>query len=895
MLDHAPRAATLSPETRALLEARVASGRHGDADAVVRAALAALDREEEARRDPLDAGLLTGLFQSRVMGFSIFDLETGRTVAINDYALELAGVSRDDFESGRWDWRQATLPEHLERDLAAVAQIRAQGWCEPFEKEWIAPGGERVPLRIAGARIPGEPPRAVAYLQDLRGQRAAEEALRRSEERLELAVEAHRIGIFDWDIPGGTIVWSDEEKRIFGVGAGAFGGTIADWGDRVLPEDRVRMERDMASAMARRDTQMNFAFRIRRPDGAVRHLEGSGRFLYAVDGEPLRMVGVNIDVTERVEAEEALRESRSLLQTLFEAAPLHTGVVADRGDDLVYLLTNRATDIVLGAAEGGLAGRSLADIGMTPDEVAGWLATVRRCHEGSGPLTLEFELKQGGVTVSWFIGTFAPLPPGPDGRQRTSFVAIDIGDQKRVTEALRESEARLRSVADNLPNGLIYQAERDPDGTLRFTYLSGSVERLHGVTAEAATADFRALDDQVLPEFRPLLDAVRSHVAENGLTMDVEIPMRLPSGEVRWFRRTSAPRTLPTGGQVWDGVEIDVTERRLATEAARARTAELETVLATVPAAVWFTYDPAVRHVVRNRYATRLMGMDPDSQASFGSAGIPHIRLRRAGVDVPPGEMPLQRAMRGESIVEEEYDFVFSDGRVNTLLSSAAPIRDGEGRVIGAVSVGLDISERKRSEEQRTLLIHELNHRVKNTLATVQAIAGQSLRAAASPEAARETFTARLVALAAAHDVLTRESWEGADLLDVVTAALEPHRAEGQGRFDLSGPPVRLTPAMALSIAMALHELATNAAKYGALSGEAGRVAVAWQVEDDVLTLAWRESGGPLVERPSRRGFGTRLIERGLASELKGEVQLRYEPTGVVCLMTAPLTAAQAG
>jgi two-component sensor histidine kinase len=239
--------------------------------------------------------------------------------------------------------------------------------------------------------------------------------------------------------------------------------------------------------------------------------------------------------------------------------------------------------------------------------------------------------------------------------------------------------------------------------------------------------------------------------------------------------------------------------------------------------------------------------------------------------------------------VEEEYDFVFSDGRVHTLLSSAAPLRDEAGRIVGAVSVGLDISERKRAEEQRTLLIHELNHRVKNTLATVQAVAAQSLRNAASPEAARDTFTARLMALAKAHDVLTRESWEGADLHDVVTGAVAPYRTGGRDRFDLSGPPVRLQPSTALAIAMALHELATNAAKYGALSGEGGRVGIAWGLEDGRLRLEWREGGGPPVAPPSRRGFGTRLIERGLAAELEGEVHLAFEPAGVVCTMTASL------
>jgi PAS domain S-box-containing protein len=760
MLDPSTCDDQIAPDTRQLIAERLARGGYAGADDLLRSALAALSREEQRRQEPSDE-VLRSVFQSRVMGFAILDLASGRTLSINDYALTLAGTTREAFERGAWDWNRITPDEQIPRDVEALAQVRARGWCDPYEKDWLDPQGRRVPVRISGAALPGSPPRAVIYIEDMR---------------------PHHI------------------------------------------------------------------------------------------------------------ADAALRESRLLFRSLFEAAPLHAGVVERRGDDLVYLFTNRATADLLGFAEGALDGRALRDVGLTDAESDAWRDLMDRCHADGRPMTLEFEFTMGGRSVGWFLGTFTPLPSGAGGHPRTSFVAIAITEQKRTTQALRESEARLRSVTDNLPNGLIYQAERDPDGTLRFTYLSGAVERLHGVTAEAAIADFALLDSQVLEEFRPVLAEARRHGAENGLTMDIEIPMRTPSG-LRWFRRTSAPRMLENGIQVWDGVEIDVTERRLAVEAASARSHELETVLATVPAAVWFTHDRQVRHVVRNRYATRLMGVEPDSGESFGSDGLPHIRLMRDGKPVAAHDMPLQRAMRGERLDEEEYTFVFADGRVHTLLSSAAPLQDDAGRIVGAVSVGLDITERKRAEEQRVLLVHELNHRVKNTLATVQAIAVQSLRGTGSPEAARDTFTARLMALAAAHDVLTRESWEGADLVDVAAGAVEPHRVAGSDRFELSGPSVRLTPSMALSIAMALHELATNAAKYGALSNESGRITLAWRVDGATLRLEWREHGGPPVTAPTRRGFGTRLIERGLSAELGGEVRLAFEPDGVVCTMVAPLGA----
>jgi two-component sensor histidine kinase len=198
----------------------------------------------------------------------------------------------------------------------------------------------------------------------------------------------------------------------------------------------------------------------------------------------------------------------------------------------------------------------------------------------------------------------------------------------------------------------------------------------------------------------------------------------------------------------------------------------------------------------------------------------------------------------------------------------------------------------ERQEHQR-LLVNELNHRVKNTLATVQSIAMQTFRGDAATASSRETFEARLMALSKAQDVLTRENWEGADLGEVVREAVAPHCGDDRGRLAANGPQVMLPARMALALAMALHELCTNAAKYGAFSRPGGRVAIEWLLvvrgEQTRLRLTWRESGGPPVVLPSRRGFGSRLIERGLARELNGEVRLDYDPGGVVCTIDVPI------
>ena len=206
-------------------------------------------------------------------------------------------------------------------------------------------------------------------------------------------------------------------------------------------------------------------------------------------------------------------------------------------------------------------------------------------------------------------------------------------------------------------------------------------------------------------------------------------------------------------------------------------------------------------------------------------------------------------------------------------------------------------AERREAEEVRELLVRELNHRVKNTLAIVQAVADQIHRTGASPTEFQGAFLARLRALARAHDTLTREGWRGAALGDVVRGALEPFGAPAGGapapgmpaRISAEGPPVRLNATAAVALAMALHELASNAAKHGALSAPGGQVRVAWTLDPAALELAWTEAGGPPVAGPSaRRGFGSVLLERVVARQFGGELALDFAAGGLRCCVRLP-------
>jgi PAS domain S-box-containing protein len=255
--------------------------------------------------------------------------------------------------------------------------------------------------------------------------------------------------------------------------------------------------------------------------------------------------------------------------------------------------------------------------------------------------------------------------------------------------------------------------------------------------------------------------------------------------------------------------------------------------------------------------------------------------------------------------VSFEYRVAAADGGRHWLRSSAAVIeRRPDGGPLRVSGVTLDIThqklseaklqreiqERSRAEERQQLLIHELNHRVKNMLATVQSMARQSLGGTVGAGELAD-FENRLMALAWAHDILTRESWAGAQLSTVVARTMSPHA--DASRLDIKGPDLWLPPQTALALAMGVHELATNAVKYGALSTAAGRVSIHWKLEpgrtSTRLVLAWAEQGGPPVSPPHGRGFGSRLLERGLARELGGAVTLSFDRGGVRCRIEAPL------
>ena len=330
--------------------------------------------------------------------------------------------------------------------------------------------------------------------------------------------------------------------------------------------------------------------------------------------------------------------------------------------------------------------------------------------------------------------------------------------------------------------------------------------------------------------------------------------------------------------------QIAETASRQAEQETEQAAALLRTVVETASSLI-YAKDQAGRMVLANGAYLDVLGKNWDQVVGKTDLDFRDDQTEAKTV------MDVDRRIMAAGQAEACEELIGNEGnQPRVWLCTKTPLRDARKEIIGLVGVSVEITDRKQVEDRLRLMVNELNHRVKNTLATVQSIASHTLRGA--DRAVRRTLDARLMALASAHDVLTREGWEGANLADVIAGALAPYGGVEGDQFKVGGPPLRLQPRAAVAVAMGLHELATNALKYGALSVDGGQVKIQWAIIHDTvsrLQMSWSERGGPPVFLPIPLGFGTRLIERSLAQDLGGTAQIIFAPEGIICLLDAPL------
>ncbi|HEX7947122.1 MAG TPA: PAS domain S-box protein, partial [Phenylobacterium sp.] len=449
------------------------------------------------------------------------------------------------------------------------------------------------------------------------------------------------------------------------------------------------------------------------------------------------------------------------------------------------------------------------------------------------------------------------------------------------------------------PSGALTALTQAPLGIAIFDremrYLAASRQYLTDQNRPGDTPLLGRLHYDVFPEVPAKWRDIHSRALQEGVELSHEAdPYERADGSTEWIRWSVAPWRTEAGeigGLVlYTEVVTPQVQARLQLEAAEQRYRAVFDQAATGVARV----SPEGLFLELNDRFCAIAGYTREQMLGLTFQEITHP-------DDLESDLTLARALLAGEIetysVEKRY--LTSAGEAVWIDLTVSLVRKTSGDPDYFVSIIEDIGQRKRAqaEQQRyqsqlRLMINELNHRVKNTLATVQSMASQTLKGEPDPSAAYAKFELRLMGLAEVHDVLTRESWHGADLREVADRAMRPF-AGASGRVGLEGPQVWLQPGAALTLALVFHELATNAVKYGALSAERGRVALSWAFDaaDDRLALTWAESGGPAVTRPTRKGFGSRLIERGFRGELRGQARMRYEPEGLVCAMEARLAA----
>lgn len=460
----------------------------------------------------------------------------------------------------------------------------------------------------------------------------------------------------------------------------------------------------------------------------------------------------------------------------------------------------------------------------------------------------------------------------------------DVTERRKGEIAVHASEQRLKDLIEALP-GAVYTT--DAAGLL--TSYNPAAAEIWGRQPELGKEEFCGSWRMYRPDGTPLAHdecPMAITLREGRQIIGEEAMVERPDGVLVPLLVYPTP-LFDASGALAGGVNmmVDITERKRAEELAERLSSIVES---SDDAIISKTLDGIITSW--NKGAERLFGYT--AKEIVGKSILTLIPPDRHDEETDI----LDRIRKGEHIEHFETVRLRKDGSQVWVSLTISPLKDAGGKVIGASKIARDMTARRHADEHRKILIGELNHRVKNTIAVIQSIASQTLGHASTMKEARDSFSSRLINLAKAHDVLTRESWKSANLAEIVGDTVNPHSG-GKNRFLIEGPDVQLAPSAALAIAMALHELSTNAAKYGALSSEAGQVDIVWSLygsnDDRRLTLRWSESGGPPVSAPKRKGFGSRLIERALAAELGGEVRVQYEPSGLVCTIDAPVPVGQ--
>lgn len=479
--------------------------------------------------------------------------------------------------------------------------------------------------------------------------------------------------------------------------------------------------------------------------------------------------------------------------------------------------------------------------------------------------------RHGHPETVYFDISYSPIKD-ETGRVRGVFCIVsETTERVRSQQALKESEERLRALFSQSAAGI---GQTDLKG--RMTLVNERFCEMLGYQREELVGI--RFQDLTFPDDRPETEQIFGYLVETGEPFDMEKRCVRKDGSIVWTAVSVSALKDEDGSVRQVGfIAIDISARKSAQEAERL----LASIIASSNDAI-LSIDLDMTITNWNAAAEKLYGYSHDE--AVGKSVLMLVPEERR--DEEP-EI-LRKVSAGKVVEPYETQRRRRDGRLVDVQLSVSPIYDSRGKTIGASKMAQDITARKEAERLQTVLTSELNHRVKNAFSTVIAIARQTLD---RDETGRDQVTAfqeRLISMAKAHDLLTHRDWQRADLWELVKQVLEPYPPE---RFEIEGCAVLLPQKAVVSFSLAIHELATNAAKYGALSVAQGKVSISWSYEEPRgrLRFKWAERDGPTVLLPERRGFGSRLVERLLAAELNGLSTISYNPTGVICEIEAIL------
>ncbi|WP_050733249.1 PAS domain S-box protein [Methylobacterium sp. ARG-1] len=868
------------------------SAASGLAEAGERVATQAAARTEYRRRAVFDSAQDYAIILLDLDG-RVTDWNAGATRILGWRPEEMCGQTADAFFTPE-DRRDGIPAMEMQSALEKGTGIDER-WHLRRDGERFWANGEMMVLRDEAGTAIG----FVKILRDRTEQKEAAARLQESQDRYRLAARATNDAIWDWDLVSNQVLWNEALTEAYGHAPEAVQPTGDWWVAQIHPEDRERIEASIHAVIEGDGTTWTDEYRFRRADGSYAHVLDRGHVLRGEDGRAVRMIRAMLDLTERKRAEDAMRESerrlgleRGLLEAIFRQAPV--GISIAGAEEAMPSSLNAKAEELLGHGIGteGYA-RYVSYGALHPDgrryEPSEY-PTLRALRKGETVRGEEMRYRNPGTgEVRLLEVSSGPVRDAEGAIQAAVTVLVDVGDQRRADAETRRLAALVEQSQDFI--GLAA-----PDGSVDFVNEAG--RRLIGLP-DLAAARAMPIVDYFMPEERArVLDEVLPAVERDGF-WEGELNFRhVVTGAAVPVLYNLFPVRGADGRRLGYGtVTRDLTEQKRARQALLASEASLRAVLDTVPVGILFAEAPSGRIVGGNRRLEEIFRHpvlpSPDAE-SYGE----WVAFHDDGRPVAASEYPLSRIIReGSEQAELRCEYQRGDGSRIWIEIVGVPMRDEAGTMVGAVVAVADIDVRRRAEERQELLNQELSHRMKNLLAMVQAIAASTLRGATDMDAAREVLGSRLVALGKAHDVLLGGAAESASLAAVVREGVGVQESAGR-RVAFEGPDVEIGGKAALSLALTLHELTTNAVKYGALSVPDGEVAVTASLvgaEDAPrLRIAWTERGGPPVVPPSRKGFGSRLIERGLTAQVNADLSLDYRPEGVVCVVEASLADFQA-